>query len=57
MKIVETLMARMDTLEDMTRQKRNLDACLDSFEERSAAIHNDASLLNANICTNREKSR
>ena len=64
-------MARMDTLEDMKRQKRNLDArldsfeerladihndvCLDSFEERLADIHNDVSLLNANVCTNRER--
>ena len=43
--IMSTLMARMDSLDDMKRQKRSIDARLDNFEERLADIHHDVSLL------------
>ena len=45
---VEVLMARVTTLEDMKRAKRNLDARLDDFEDR-------LTLMNTNVNANRER--
>ena len=45
---VEALIARVDTLEDMKRAKRTLDARLDDFEDR-------LTLMNSNVNANRER--
>ena len=45
----------MDSLDDMRRAKRHVDARLDSFEEKLVDIGNDISLMNCNISANRER--